>query len=159
MQKTITFDDLDGTTEATTTIRFSVDDDFMEIDLSDQNADKFTQAMAPFIAAARTYSPATSARKPGMSKEERQAITEWAATQGIEIAPRGRIASDIVEKFKAAQTANDHATVEQIEKAIEAGEKLTETPAKPEETPVEGEGGDPTSATEAPTTGRGRRKS
>jgi hypothetical protein len=150
MQKTLVFDDMDGETIATTTIRFSIDDDFLEIDLSDGHADEFTKAMAPFVAAARTYSPATSARKPGMSKDERAAIVEWAATQGIEIAPRGRIASDIVEKFKAAQDAEDHATVEQIEKAIEAGEKSTETaPVEKPETPA----GEPTS------TGRGRRRS
>jgi hypothetical protein len=135
MQKTLVFDDMDGETIATTTIRFSIDDDFLEIDLSDGHADEFTKAMSPFVAAARTYSPATSARKPGMSKEERSSIVEWAATQGIEIAPRGRIASDIVDKFKAAQEEAGHATVE---KAMEAGEQSAETaPDQEPETPAE----------------------
>jgi hypothetical protein len=148
MQRTITFDDLDGTTEATETIRFSIGDDFLEIDLSTEHADDFTKALAPYVAAARPYSPAKSVSKPSMSKEERQAIVEWAATQGIEVAPRGRISSDIVAKFKAAQDAEDHATVEQIEKAIEAGEESTKTePEEAPETPA------------APTSGRGRRRS
>jgi hypothetical protein len=150
-QRTITYDDINGQSIATTTIRFSVDDDFLEIDLSDEHADDFTKALAPFVAAARSYSPATSARKPGMSKDERNAITEWAKTVGIDIAPRGRIASDIVARFKAAQEAEGHATVEQIEQAMEAAEKSTETPAEEPEK-------EPEAVTTSTASGRSRRK-
>jgi hypothetical protein len=49
----ILVDDLDGSAEAVTTRRFSVDGVDYEIDLSPANSHRFDQALAPFWQAAR----------------------------------------------------------------------------------------------------------
>lgn len=142
MQRTITFDDLDGESIATETIRFSIGDDFMELDLSSEHADEFTAALAPFVKAARPYSPAKASTTRGqLNAAERQELMTWAADNGIEVSPRGRIASSVVEQWRAVKNApkpeEEHASVEAINAAIEAGEKLTEeTPASDEPTSV-----------------------
>jgi Lsr2 len=105
-------DDLDGS-EAVDTVAFSIDGRQYEMDLSDKNAAKLRDALAPFVASARQIgggrrrrtSPKTA---PGgkarqMTDRERTiAIREWARQQGHQVADRGRIPSSIVEAYEKA---------------------------------------------------------
>lgn len=88
---------------------FSFDGKNYRIDLSAKNRERFVKALAPFIEAAQPVRSAVkatnassnaSARKA--AKERLEALRAWAAKEGIELPPRGRIASDIQEQFDLA---------------------------------------------------------
>jgi hypothetical protein len=84
-----------------------------EIDLTDNNADKLRDNLAEFITSARrtggrakrgttTSATAGAPNGTGRSREQTQAVREWARKNGHEIAERGRIPASIIEAFEAA---------------------------------------------------------
>ncbi len=102
-------DDLDGG-DADETVKFALDGMQYEIDLSDKNATKLRDILAPYVGAgtrvarggvvvggraARGRSGATADR------EQNKAIREWAKKAGKEISDRGRIPQEIVDEFHA----------------------------------------------------------
>ena len=109
-QTTITLiDDIDGSAAAET-VEFAIDGASYEIDLNDKNAKKLRDAVANFVAHARQVSGrkvATAGRRRSAaaparnSREQLQAIREWARKAGYEVSDRGRIAASIVEAFEA----------------------------------------------------------
>jgi Lsr2 len=116
-QKTIVqfIDDLDGTSSDTVqTITFGLDGVAYEIDLSDDNATRLCDHLAQFISSARrtggrlqrpalvaTHSAATSTSNgSGRSREQTQAIRDWARNNGHDIADRGRIPAAVIEAFE-----------------------------------------------------------
>ncbi len=103
-------DDLDGTvldTEEGKQITFSVEGRAYEIDLSEENADKFYKALAPFTNAAR---PAGSAAAPragrrttrAKSDVDLAAVRQWARENGHTVSDRGRVPATIVDAYKSA---------------------------------------------------------
>ena len=99
-QTTVRFvDDLDGS-DAAGTFDFSLDGRQYQVDLSDDNAAKLREALAPFIGVARktggrgrrtqrqTAMSDTSVRS---SREDTRAIREWARENGHKVSDRGRI--------------------------------------------------------------------
>jgi hypothetical protein len=108
-QKTIVqlTDDLDGT-EAVETIVFSLDGASYEIDLNEKNAGKLRKALAPFAEAGRkqkrTLASAPARRRASQGdRPDPAAVRAWAESQGIEVAPRGRVPATIIEKYQAAR--------------------------------------------------------
>ncbi len=106
--KVILVDDLDGG-DADETVTFAVDGTSYEIDLNESNADKFRDAIAPFVGAARKVTRANSARsggrRAGGSSDRRGRaadIRAWARSQGIEVNERGRIPARVVEEYDSA---------------------------------------------------------
>lgn len=95
--KTVRLDDLDGT-EGAHPIRFALADRTWEIDLSAANTERLERALDPFVKVARPV------RRPSDNGES-AAIREWAAQNDIEVNLKGRISSDIVQQYRAAQTA------------------------------------------------------
>lgn len=103
-------DDLDGTElpEGTKSTTFSLHGIEYTIDLSEKNISKIEKALDPFITAG-TKTTGTRRRSSGSgsgsttSKEKLAAIRAWAAEKNIELPPRGRIKSEIVEQFDAEQ--------------------------------------------------------
>jgi Lsr2 len=102
-------DDLDGG-DADETVKFALDGIQYEIDLSDKNATKLRDILAPYVGggtrvarggvvvggrAARGRGGATADR------EQNKAIREWAKKAGKEISDRGRIPQEIVDEFHA----------------------------------------------------------
>ncbi|WP_131747847.1 Lsr2 family protein [Frankia sp. Cppng1_Ct_nod] len=110
-QKTIVslIDDLDGH-EADETVRFGLDGASYEIDLSEKNATKLRESLAPFVGAARrSGGRATAARRGPRGASRRTGgtdrtadIREWARANGYTVSDRGRIASNIVEAYDKA---------------------------------------------------------
>ena len=105
---TLLTDDIDGG-EADRTIEFGLDGVNYTIDLSEKNSGKLRKALDPFLAAATrvgrangsgriTARPAQPARA---SREQNQAIREWAVKNGFEVSDRGRIPSTVVEAYHA----------------------------------------------------------
>ncbi|OHV38088.1 MULTISPECIES: histone-like nucleoid-structuring protein Lsr2 [Pseudofrankia] len=111
-QKTIVslIDDLSGE-EADETVRFGLDGAQYEIDLSEKNATKLRESLAPFVGAARrsggraSGSRRVAARTPsrrGGGTDRTADIREWARSNGYTVSDRGRIASNIVEAYEKA---------------------------------------------------------
>jgi Lsr2 len=117
-QTTVRFvDDLDGL-EAAGTVEFGLEGRSYEIDLSDENAKKLREALAPFVDAARkpggrssgrgrgrAQSQPVAAEKPrGSSREETASIRESARANGHKVNDRGRISKSVIEAYKEAQS-------------------------------------------------------
>src|SRR3954454_17773042 len=103
---TLLTDDLDGG-EADRTVEFGLDGVNYTIDLSEKNAGKLRKALDPFLnaatrvgrtsaAPARRSAPAGTGRA---SRDQNQAIREWANKNGYEVSERGRIPGHIVEAY------------------------------------------------------------
>jgi hypothetical protein len=105
-------DDLDDSPIAAgdgRTVEFAFDGSSYEIDLSNDNVDKFREAISDYIAAARktagrrTGSTAKSAGSPKRgNSEELGKIREWAKENGYEVSSRGRISTQVQEAYAAA---------------------------------------------------------
>lgn len=104
-------DDLDPTQEATAgTVLFGHNGVDYEIDLSEENAAKLNDALAPFVAAARrvtsgprrrrSRSSATGTKDSGLPLAE---IREWAQANGHKVSNRGRVSAEIVRLYDAAK--------------------------------------------------------
>lgn len=114
-------DDLDGTVleiGSGETVLFSLDGAAYEIDVTDENAAALRDALAPFIAAARSVS-ARSASSPhrtggsasasaGARKQKRTGqrdytpVRAWAASNGYTLSERGRVPAAVLEAYDAA---------------------------------------------------------
>jgi hypothetical protein len=103
-------DDFDGS-EAAETVKFSIDGKGYEIDLSKPNANELRRALRPYVERARgsrrtgaSRAKSKSARAGGGRTEgyDRTVVRAWAKANRIKVAPRGRIANDVVQKWRSA---------------------------------------------------------
>jgi hypothetical protein len=108
-------DDLDGG-NADESVDFTVDNNRYQMDLSEKNAARLREVLAPFIAAARRSGGSTTstrtrrstiAARPSGAGAETAAIREWAGANGFSVSTRGRIAAPVREAYenRAASTA------------------------------------------------------
>lgn len=102
-------DDLDGST-ADETVKFGLDGVAYEIDLSEKNAHKLREFLAPYVDKGSRSdrrravtiggrSSAARGRGAAAEREQNKAIRTWAQRKGISVAPRGRIKQEIVEQY------------------------------------------------------------
>jgi hypothetical protein len=108
-QVTVQFvDDLDGSV-ASGTVDFALDGKDYAIDLSDDNAAKLRDALAPFVGAARRpggrRKSGQSNHRPSADREYTVAVRRWAQDNGHEIANRGRIPAAVVQAYEQRSTA------------------------------------------------------
>jgi hypothetical protein len=102
-------DDLDGG-RAAETVAFSLEGANYEIDLSKRNADKLRRTLRPYIESSRkvrrgTVGSGARRRASSSSRSEnydRAEVRAWAKSHRIKVGPRGRIANDVVEKWRQA---------------------------------------------------------
>jgi hypothetical protein len=95
-------DDLDGT-EASETIRFSIDGAEYEIDLNEANAHELRQAINKYTSVARRAAGRPrSATRPVPGGSDTKAARAWAVANGIPVSARGRIHSEVMERYAAA---------------------------------------------------------
>lgn len=100
-------DDLDGST-AVGTVQFALEGKSYEIDLSDENAARLRDSLAPFVSSARRATTGRGRAKMTVGaparadREQTQAIRAWAKDNGHAISERGRIPKTVVEAFQAA---------------------------------------------------------
>jgi len=106
-QTTVTLtDDLDGG-KAAETVSFGLDGRIYEIDLSKKNAAALRKALGEYTASARRVRagrPAVKASRAASERVDAKAIREWAQEQGLKVSARGRVPSDIVERFQEANS-------------------------------------------------------
>lgn len=100
-------DDIDGVSEAQETVLFSLEGTEFEIHLTTVHAAEFRTLMSEWTQCARKVRQprkgAPSAKKaqpvadkaPGTDRAENRRIRAWAAENGFELEPRGRIRIDV----------------------------------------------------------------
>jgi hypothetical protein len=116
-QRVILVDDIDGTEGGVDSVDFSYQGTNYRIDLSETNQKKLADALAIYIAHAqrvgsrgqlstRTQVPALpigpGSTGSGLNRDQLQAIRQWAQSEGIDVAPKGRIKADVIEAFDRA---------------------------------------------------------
>ena len=100
-------DDLDGS-QASGTVGFALDGKAYELDLSDANASRLRDALAPFLASARKIGGVQRQSSNKMSssrvsdRERTTAIREWARQHGHEVSDRGRIPGTVLKAYEDA---------------------------------------------------------
>ncbi|EMY34184.1 Lsr2 protein [Arthrobacter crystallopoietes BAB-32] len=101
--KVILVDDLDGGS-ADETVRFSLDANNFEIDLSADHAQQLRDALQPFVAKARKAQPrgAKSKSAPAVRTQDASAVRAWARENGYTVSDRGRVQSEILEAYRRA---------------------------------------------------------
>jgi hypothetical protein len=105
-------DDLDGS-DAEGTVSFSLDRTEFEIDLSEGNAARLRDVLAPYVGAARRAAgsgrsgraPRPAASRPAASREDTKAVRDWALAQGMTISARGRISSEVRAAYENRDVA------------------------------------------------------
>lgn len=105
-------DDIDGS-PATATIEFTFDGKNYVIDLSEQHADEFNKALAPYVEHARRARRAPANKRKSRSSSEaarvkRQKNAEiraWALENGVTVSKRGQLGQDTIAAYEAAHAA------------------------------------------------------
>ncbi len=108
-------DDLDGS-DATQTVEFAYKGKSYTLDLNDNNASDFEDALARYIAAAGKPDTAQSSRGGRGGKRQAPAsagrsdgdyspkdVRAWAQANDVEVPARGRIPGKVIEQYKASQ--------------------------------------------------------
>jgi hypothetical protein len=93
-------DDIDGG-DADETVQFSLDGNAYEIDLSNKNAAKLRDALAPYVGSARRSRRGRRGGAGGgaRGRNDTTAVRDWARSQGLKVSDRGRIPADIMAKY------------------------------------------------------------
>ena len=94
-------DDLDGS-PATQTIRFGFQGIDYELDLNDENAAEMIHWLENYISHARrtgAHKRGGAGRASAGSGVDAKAVRQWANAQGLEISARGRIPSQLVQRY------------------------------------------------------------
>jgi len=96
----ILVDDLDGQeiNGNGRTVTFGHGGHAYEIDLTDLNAQKLHDALAPFVAVARQVGDRTSFH----AKPDLPAIRLWAKERGIKVSERGRVSRHVQDAYRDA---------------------------------------------------------
>lgn len=89
-------DDIDGG-EADKTVTFSLDGNHYEIELNNANIGRLSDALEPFISAARKSSNAP--RQSAAPASNLAEVRAWARTQGFQVSDRGRVSAEIMEAY------------------------------------------------------------
>jgi hypothetical protein len=111
-QTTVRFiDDLDGSA-ASGTFDFSLEGRQYQIDLSDENAAKLRDLLAPYVGAARkaggrgrgraARQTAVADKSTRSNRDQTAAIREWARANGHTVSDRGRIPKSVIEAYQTA---------------------------------------------------------
>ena len=101
--RTVLVDDMDGG-DADVTIAFVINGEGYSMDLSNENADAFHRALAPWLAIAtkgRNDREAT-VKNYLAGVEQRAALRKWAAQKGLDVSARGRIPQEITDEYNRA---------------------------------------------------------
>jgi hypothetical protein len=93
-------DDIDGS-EASETVSFALDGKEYEIDLSEKNAKKLRDAIAPYLGHARRGGGSRRRSRSGGGPSPAD-IRAWARENGFDVPDRGRVSSQVREAYLAA---------------------------------------------------------
>jgi hypothetical protein len=110
-QRVVLTDDLDGL-EAAETITFTINGQDYEIDLSEENAQRFYDAFGTYIEKSRRVERQVAPTRRGRGDRRRRSgtsgrddipqIRAWAEANGHEVSARGRIKKEVVDAYDEA---------------------------------------------------------
>jgi hypothetical protein len=108
--RSLLFDDLTGGPDAET-VTFAVNGREWSVDLDKANRERFDRALEPFIAVARPVGRHPKPAKAGQHQAsvDGAAVREWAAAQGVQVAAKGKIPTDVIEAYEAQLGSPGHA--------------------------------------------------
>lgn len=99
-------DDLDDVTE---TLDFSYRGVDYQIDLSARNARTLDKLLAPYLEVSRRSGKRSATRRRPVVKPpnapDAKEVRAWAKNQGIEVSDRGRVATDVMNRYREAHSA------------------------------------------------------
>ncbi len=101
-------DDIDGTLldpGEGESVHFSIDGKGYEVDLTEENARKLREALAPFISAGRRSVGSLSAKRArptASSSRDLAHVREWARENGYTVSDRGRVPATVLDAYDAA---------------------------------------------------------
>ena len=103
-QKIVTqlIDDLDGTElgdSSGETVRFALDGQAYEIDLSAKNAKAMRTALSRYLDAARRSGPTRQRYRRAQIAPSAAEVRDWARSNGYQVPERGRIPQDVRDAF------------------------------------------------------------
>lgn len=126
-------DDIDGT-EASETVRFSLDGVAFEIDLTEAHAMELRDALGVYVGAARMVPTAKRARKASTDKApgEAKLARVWLQANGYEISDRGRIPEEMMRAYQGRLEAVEAPTVDDSVEAPPAAEDASQGEDKPD---------------------------
>lgn len=85
------------------TFHFAVGDEAFEIDLTEENVQKFRKRVEPYMSAARRLRGTRHSRpRPVAERHRARRIRSWAAEHHIEVSARGRIPASVIEQYELA---------------------------------------------------------
>ncbi|GAB3068058.1 histone-like nucleoid-structuring protein Lsr2 [Pedococcus soli] len=125
-RKELIVDDLDGS-DGASTVTFSFEDHKWEIDLAPANVEKLAKVLQPFVNKAREVAKKSSSNGNGESVAARL----WAQQTGIDIAPKGKIPTDILEKYRAWKLEEGKRRAAEMTAGKSADKPATTAPAEP----------------------------
>lgn len=101
-------DDLSGG-DAAESVSFSLDGKSFEIDLSEDNAARLRELLAPYIAAGRGVRGVRGAQRRAFAassadEADPATIRAWAVANGYEVSTRGRVSRELKDAYKSAQS-------------------------------------------------------
>lgn len=103
MMQVLLQDDLTGEMgENIETVSFGFAGTTYEIDLTEENAAKFREELAPYVTAGRRLTKTGKTVQRVSSGVDAKAVRAWAEANKIEVPPRGRLPKDVVERYQAA---------------------------------------------------------
>jgi hypothetical protein len=110
-QRVVLTDDLDQS-EATQTITYTIDGQEYEIDLSEENAERFHAALEPFVSVSRQVERQAAPTRRSRGDRRRRGgssgrldipqIRQWAEANGYGVSARGRIKKEVIDAYDAA---------------------------------------------------------
>lgn len=155
-------DDLDGVTDAEMTLTFGLDGNEYEIDLADENYEKYYEILNLLaskgrpvtrqVAMKRTLSGKKTPANPGNG--DKQKIREFLRSKGHQVADKGRISESLMAIWKIHEAAQKAETPAEEAKVVEAAVQTPEVAVDP----VEAKLIEKVKATPAPKTTRGKAK-
>ncbi|WP_078310825.1 MULTISPECIES: Lsr2 family protein [unclassified Mycobacterium] len=103
-------DDVDGEVAADESVEFGIDGITYEIDLSSKNAEKLRNQLSIWVEHARRVngrrrgrpSLGSGRKRPSIDRAQSAAIRKWASKNGHSVSLRGRIPSEVIDAFNAA---------------------------------------------------------
>jgi uncharacterized membrane protein len=111
-QRVVLTDDIDGS-EGAETITYMVNGQEYEIDLSEENAERFHDALEPFVNKSREVQRQAAPARRGKGDGRRRSsgasgrddipqIRAWAEAQGMDVSARGRIKKEVIDAYDQA---------------------------------------------------------
>lgn len=110
------YDDLDGqeVDDGGGTVHFCFEGRAYEIDLRAENVEEMRRLLSRYTSHGRPAQP------PPEEPVDGREVRAWAQQQGLEVAPLGRLASQVVEQYRRARE-QERATAEDADDASAAG--------------------------------------